>query len=269
MNAFMNAPRACILGLMFGLSLSVLCGRVLAADRAAEINLITGKGTASSLDGDVRPLTKGSSVVSGEVISSGPNSYVNLKFSDGAFVLVRPNSRFQIEDYAFRGPAPDAAQADAGALVPKPAAPAAASSPAPSRGFFRLLKGGFRAVSGAIGKLDRAEYQMAAPVATIGIRGTDYLAVICDAACAADPVVRGQITSGEVAEGGLVVGVIGGAVAVDSGGKNCDQPSQKGACELKPSQYLLVSRDGTQIRLDRAPRFLEVDPIPNPANCAP
>ncbi|MGQ0621884.1 MAG: FecR family protein [Panacagrimonas sp.] len=258
-----------------GLLLScVLTTAVLAADPAAEINLITGKGTASSADGDVRPLTRGSPVFSGEVVSSGPNSYVNLKFSDGAFVLVRPNSRFQVEEYDFKGQAPTSTEAPAPVLTPvKPVVPLepAPSSPAPSRAFLRLLKGGFRAVSGVIGKVDRTEYRMAAPVATIGIRGTDYTAVICDAACAADPVIRSEITDqpGLVAEGGLVVGVIEGRVAVDSGGRNCDKPGETGACELVPPQYLLVTADGTQIRLDRAPRFLEVDPTPNPATCAP
>lgn len=252
------------------LLLSLLSAAVPAAEPAAVINLITGKGTASSLAGEVRPLEKGSPVYPGEVVSSGPNSYVNLKFTDGSFVLVRPNSRFHLENYAYSGPAPADAQSPRPALAPPvPAKRSGPSSPAPSKAFFRLLKGGFRTVTGLIGKLDRNEYSVATPVATIGIRGTDYTAVICDSACAADPVVRSEITEGVVAEGGLIVGVIDGKVVVDSGGKNCDRPAETGACELSTSQYLLVAADGTQIRLDRAPRFLEVDPIPNPATCAP
>ena len=42
------------------------------------------------------------------------------------------------------------------------------------RSFFSLLKGGFRTVTGLIGKLRREQYRIDTAVATIGIRGTDY-----------------------------------------------------------------------------------------------
>ena len=58
---------------------------------------------------------------------------------------------------------------------PPPPAPAGAS-----HAFFSLLKGGFRTVSGLIGKINHEDYSVATPVATIGIRGTDYLTVLCD-----------------------------------------------------------------------------------------
>ncbi|HKY93532.1 MAG TPA: hypothetical protein VJM11_20940 [Nevskiaceae bacterium] len=251
------------------LSLVAWAAAVAAAEPAAEINLITGKGTATQ-GATVRPLAKGDPVYPGEMINSGPASYVNLKFADGAFVLIRPNSRFHIEDYAFVPPA-----------APEPAKPATAAPSAVVKGalpttgqptgraFFRLLKGGFRAVSGLVGKLDRNEYRVATPVATIGIRGTDYTAVICDAACANDPVVRADVAEGTPTEGGLVAGVVSGQIAVASDGKNCDKPNEKGECILSESQYMLVAQDGSQTRLDGPPRFLEVDPTPNPTTCAP
>ncbi len=243
----------------------------IAADSAAEINLLTGKGTASSPEGGgVRNLAKGDRVFTGDVVSSGPNSYVNLKFRDGAFVLIRPNSRFQIEDYQYPVAAPPKPTIRQPAPEAQPAPPPlASSSPTTTRAFFRLLKGGFRAVSGLIGKSERADYRVATPVATIGIRGTDYSAVICDAACANDPVVRSQLTEDIVAEGGLIAGVTEGAIAVDSAGRNCDRPKEKGECLVGKSQYLLVSRDGEQVRLETQPHFLEVDPTPNPQTCAP
>ncbi|MDX1434446.1 MAG: FecR domain-containing protein, partial [Gammaproteobacteria bacterium] len=49
-----------------------------------------------------------------------------------------------------------------------------------SRSFFSLLKGGLRTITGAIGKLNRKAYQIRTPVATIGIRGTEYLAALGD-----------------------------------------------------------------------------------------
>jgi hypothetical protein len=269
----------------------------LAAVPAAEVLLLTGAGTVSNPgDGEIRSLAKGDKVYSGEVVSSGANSYVNLKFSDGSFVLLRPNTRFVIEDFV------DASQPVAGAPVPpkpaetkpvesaQPSAPkppeakpveppapiaAAISRPTASRAFFRLLKGGFRAVSGLIGHVERNEYRVTTAVATIGIRGTDYVAVICDAACARDPVVREDLPAGAGAEGGLVTGVITGGIGIASGADaaSCLDPNSgeiragsqcTATSELGTGNYLVVTPQGQHVPLDKVPRFLQVDPIPNP-----
>jgi hypothetical protein len=42
------------------------------------------------------------------------------------------------------------------------------------KGFFSLLKGAMRTITGAIGKTDRKAYRLDTAVATIGIRGTEY-----------------------------------------------------------------------------------------------
>lgn len=174
---------------------------------AGTVTLASGRGTASDPStGTIRALAKGDTVYSGEIISSAANTFINIRYQDGGYTLIRPNSRFEISDYKFEGTAADASAADA---PPAPATPAPAdgtsappSSPitppkavqtGPSRAFFKLLKGGFRAVSGAIGKATREEYRVSTPVATIGIRGTDYEVDICDAACANDPVIRRTI----------------------------------------------------------------------------
>lgn len=243
-----------------------------AQNAVAEINLVTGRGTVSNEESAIRAATKGDKVFSGEVVSTGPNTYVNLKFIDGSFVLIRPKSRFQIEDFQLAGAAPATPAAPARPSAPKPAvtpqAPVAATAAGSSRAFFRLLKGGFRAVSGAVGRLDRNEYRVATPVATIGIRGTDYSAIICDAACAADPVIRNELTEGDLAEGGLVAGVDEGGIDVSSSGTNCDNKQQVGGvCPVDKSQNLLVTRDGSQFRLGEVPKFLASDPIPDPRAC--
>ena len=41
---------------------------------------------------------------------------------------------------------------------------------------FNFIRGGMRTVSGAIGKVNRNNYRVQTPVATIGIRGTSYAA---------------------------------------------------------------------------------------------
>ncbi|WP_020648493.1 FecR family protein [Solimonas variicoloris] len=243
-----------------------------AAPAAGEIVLLTGHGTALSPDGgNVRDLAKGDKVYAGDVVNAGPNSYINVRFSDGAFVLLRPNSRLAIEAYAYAGPAPDAAaKADTppAATPPVPAAAPAATAPSSGgvqRAFLRLLKGGLRTVSGLIGKADPEEYRVTTPVATIGIRGTDYYAYLCDLACASDPIIVQSLEllhlEQGVALGATLNGVLAGSIAVTNAAGHTEI--------LGNGQYLLTLSDGRQIRLPEEPRFLRVTPFPNPQTMCP
>ncbi|MBV5276984.1 FecR domain-containing protein, partial [bacterium] len=42
------------------------------------------------------------------------------------------------------------------------------------KGFFSLLKGGLRTITGLVGRSNRDNYKVTTSVATIGIRGTEY-----------------------------------------------------------------------------------------------
>jgi len=164
-----------------------------AADVAGTVIMVAGRATALSPDGSIRQLAKNDPVFAGDVVSSGLNTYVNLKFADGAFFLLRPETRFQIEQYEYtatKAAPPPAAPSPPPAAAPavKPAAPLvtapqADDTSATSRAFFRLVKGGFRSVSGLIGKLNREDYRVTTPIATIGIRGTSYSARLCQGPC--------------------------------------------------------------------------------------
>jgi hypothetical protein len=250
----------------FVLGLAAMIGGapVLAAEPAGKVVLATGQASASAVDSlEMRLLTRDDPVYSGEVVSSGPNSYVNLKFNDGGLTLLRPNSRFLIESYADPGapPAPEPARQPVPASPTQQTLPTTVTTTEPDanvggRAFFRLLKGGFRAVSGLIGKADPGEYRISTPVATIGIRGTDYYVVLCDPVCAADPGFDTMLPPGTSPIGGVIVGVIRGNVFVRT------KPGQQ--TELQADQYLLTLPDGTQILLPFEPRFLRIDPIPSP-----
>ncbi len=94
-----------------------------------------------------------------------------------------------------------------------------------SRSFYVLLKGGFRSITGAIGKEDKAAYRVRTPVATIGIRGTDYTAVFCSSDC----------TGGK--RDGLYVSVAEGGVFM----KN-----KAGMLELNPGDFGFVAGPATR-----------------------
>lgn len=229
---------------------------VLAVQPAGEVILATGAGTAMAPRGVLRDLAKGSQVFPGDLIASGPNSYVDIRFADGGFVLLRPETRFRIDAYVYTAPA--VARAPAVQAAAETAPPVA---PVGSRALLRLLKGGLRAVSGSIGKQPADEYEMLTPQATIGIRGTDYFAVLCEADCVGDPTVAGALPAGTALQGGLLAGVYEGAIDVQAGAAP--------AARVNAGGYLMTLGNGAQLQLPALPRFLLVDPLPNPKTCAP
>src|SRR5207248_2244144 len=110
------------------------------------------------------------------------DSFAQVKFTDGGQITLRPNSQVKIETYAFNDQKP---QEDNFA--------------------YALLKGGLRAVTGLIGKRgNRDAYKLNTATATVGIRGTDFVAIV--------------IPPGGSIAGGTYVTVSQGAVAVFSGG---------------------------------------------------
>ena len=89
---------------------------------------------------------------------TGAQSNAQLRFSDNALVALKPDSEFRIEAYAFTG-----------------------NTDGSERAVFRLVRGGFRTVTGQVGQVNRDTYQVLTTQATIGIRGTHYQLQICGA----------------------------------------------------------------------------------------
>jgi hypothetical protein len=129
-------------------------GYCVAAGRA---DFVIGNVEAVAADGSRRPLAKGSEINSGEAISTAAGARAQVRFTDGGYVSLQPNSQFRVDQYQYKG-----------------------KTDGEEKGFFSLLKGGLRAITGAIGHVNRASYRVATPAATIGIRGTGYNAVLGD-----------------------------------------------------------------------------------------
>ena len=129
--------------------LGMLSGLAHAAG-AAKVDFAIGEVVALQADGSRRPLARGAEVSPGDTVDTGAGR-AQLRFSDGAMVSLQPGTQFRIDAYEFQG------QADGG-----------------EKGFFSLLKGALRTITGAIGKTDHKAYRLDTAVATIGIRGTEY-----------------------------------------------------------------------------------------------
>ena len=203
---------------------------------AGTVTLVTGHASAATSSGEIRDLIKGGAVYSGEVITTSTASFVNVEFSDGGRVLLRPETRFVIERYQY------AANTQASAGTPgTPQAPQESA-------FFRLLKGGFRAVSGLIGHTRREDYAVQTPVATIGIRGTDYEVRYCNGDCA-------DITPAP--KDGLYAGVQSGGIQIDS---------PAGSIATAAGGYAFVAAGANPVSLPTRPPALGQN-LPDPRTC--
>jgi len=117
---------------------------------AARVDFATGDVKALTPDGRSRTLDKGAEIATGETIDTG-NGRAQVRFTDGAQVSLQPQTQFRIDDYRFGGKADGS-----------------------EKGFFSLLKGGLRTITGLVGRNNRDNYKVTTTVATIGIRGTEY-----------------------------------------------------------------------------------------------
>ncbi len=141
----------------------------------------------------------------GDLLSTGGNSYATVKFADGGGITLRPNTQMKVEDFKFQQEKPQEDSA-----------------------FFRLVKGGLRAVTGLVGHRNGFQnYQVATPTATIGIRGTDWGALFCQDDCGGY-----QNNGGKAPQNGLYVDVVSGKIIVTNGG---------GAQEFTPGQFGYVN----------------------------
>jgi len=118
-----------------------------AAEPAGTILVATGGAKAVAADGSSRVLTRNSPVYAGERLFTGQGARVQVKFGDGSILALKPNTELSVDQYAYE---PQGVQAM----------------------FMSLTRGGFRTVTGAIGKLNKKDYRITTPVATIGVRGT-------------------------------------------------------------------------------------------------
>jgi hypothetical protein len=121
---------------------------------AGRLDFVIGRVVAAGADGKERVLAKGSEIDSGDAVSTAVNARAQIRFTDGAFMSLQPNTTFKVDDYRYAG-----------------------KTDGSEKSFFSLLKGGLRTITGAIGHgKNRDAYQVSTPAATIGIRGTGYTA---------------------------------------------------------------------------------------------
>ena len=187
----------------------------LALAQAGRFLLAVGDVAVARGQAEIRAAT-GTLVQSGDTIRVGPASNAQIRMTDESIVGLRPGTVFRIDAYEYSGQAEP-------------------------RSIFSLLKGGFRTVTGAIGRLhSRERYAVRTPTATIGIRGTHYTVVHCDNDCGGAD--RGSISNGTYG------GVTDGRIEV---------VNQTGEHEFAANAFFYVASAGTAPQnLIAPPNFL-------------
>lgn len=107
-----------------------------------------GKTFVISKEKKKRNLDLGSEVYVGDRIFTGVKGFIRLSMIDEAKIDLRCNSEMIIEDYQLlRGK---------------------------NRSVIYLIKGSVKKITGSIGKMAEDIYEMRTPLATVGVRGTEY-----------------------------------------------------------------------------------------------
>ena len=156
-------------------------------------------------------LAKGDEVFATDTVRTGVASRAQLLMKDGAKFAVRPQSVMRIDEFVY-----GSGETAAAAVV----------SQTGNRSVFTLLKGGFRTITGVIGKEDERAYEVRTAVGVLGIRGTDYTAVYCNSDCIAAPA-----GSSTAQDDGLYLGVTTGAIVFRN---------ENGDIELAAGEYAFV-----------------------------
>jgi hypothetical protein len=201
---------------------------VLSAEIAGDIHFLKGRATATTVDGDIRVISKGSKLYSSETISTSLGSYARMQLKDKTWITLRPDSRFLLQKVEYDEETNE------------------------GTGFFALLKGGFRAVTGLIS--NKQKYKYNTRVATIGIRGTSFAVRICNGDCLdIDPPPPD----------GLYLEVFDHSVVVEN---------KQGSYAFKAGEFAYIANDSTPaVALGSRPQVFVQSPIPvaDPADCDP
>lgn len=119
---------------------------------AAGVGKITRyRGGAFAInEGQSRNLAQDTEIMQGDRIVTGENTRIEMEMVDGAVITLGDFTYFKIEEYQFDEAA------------------------ATGNGELSILRGVFRAVTGKLGKLANKPFKVTSPLASIGIRGTDF-----------------------------------------------------------------------------------------------
>jgi len=208
-----------------------------AADSVGVIKFVRGDVTVESTGSESRKAVNGDSLMQNELVVTGAASLAVIQLADDSRMTLRPISEFRVNRMDIDEDSNDSSSQVA---------------------VLNLLRGGLRLVTGLVGKLNPAGYRLSTPVATIGIRGTEFNTRICSSDCAAEEnQLEGSDAAAEINEG-MYVSVDQGRVFVENFAAGDPLELQQGESGYVADLYSLP------IKLSLIPAFQVLDKIPSP-----
>ena len=183
---------------------------------AGTVMQLSGPLMAKKMDGKVKILAIKSEVEQGDTLLTEKETYALIKLIDNSEIILKPNTSFVIEQFSYTAEQPDGDHA-----------------------IFSLLKGGLRSVTGLLGKRNKERFEMKTPAATIGIRGTTFIASYVP------PTAPGGSAAPKAGPPGLYVQVLDGMIHVTN---------PAGTLNFAPGQF------GFTPNFQQPPTLLPVNP---------
>ena len=170
------------------LTLFVFSNASQAEEAIARVIVSSGQFTAIQPDGKERVLKRRSAIFEGDTLKTAKDARAQIRFKDGALIDIQAATQLRLDEYNYQGKVDGT-----------------------EKNTMSLIKGGFRTITGVVGKKNKKNYKVNTPVATIGIRGTHYGLHYCGGDCGVD-TGNGQFQNKK----GLYGGVVDGAVVANN-----------------------------------------------------
>ena len=194
--------------------------------------------TAHNETGGIRFLGKGDRIYKGDVISTAARSFAVVSMADKTRLTVRPGTVLRVNEFNVK--------------------------PKKENVLISLFRGGLRAITGFVSKRRTNAFRLRTGVATIGIRGTEFDARLCeqdDCSAEASKIKRSTRLERRSQVVGRVVARRGGTFRETAEGKKL--PIASGAPVVvgdvlttnKTSFMVVVYRDGSRMTLLEDTRF--------------
>ncbi len=190
--------------------------------QAGRVQFASGDVRLVLQDGTSRPAQKADPVSVGDTIVTGANSVAQLKMADDGLIAVRPDTQLRVDTFTYSG-----------------------REDGTERSVLGLLKGGFRTLTGAIGRTNKTNYLVRTPNATIGIRGTDH-----------EPLFIPAPGPGEVP-----IGTPGTYNKVNVGETFIESSGQRIELGANQAGFASLQAGTPPVRLDRVPGFMRATPV--------
>lgn len=158
---------------------------------AGNVQFVIGDVKLINRAGVTRALQKGAEVNEGDRIVTADGASAQIRMVDGGFIAIRPNTNMGFDTYRYSGKEDGTESA-----------------------IVSLLQGGFRTITGFIGRSNRQNYTIKTVTATIGIRGTDHEPMVILPPAPGQPAIAAPGTYDKVNVGVAFISTDAGSIDI-------------------------------------------------------